>query len=124
MSCVRVFLPRLYVVAQGSALAAFITWQDFRPVLCVAQVQIMASWWADAASSFVVFDEMVGLPTSEFAKGAEWRAKILHLLSLLHAVSIQYLLHNDAERTQLEVLGKLRCFRTRVLCSIGKPVSH
>ncbi|PHJ24332.1 bestrophin [Cystoisospora suis] len=85
------------------------------PVFSYRQVQTMASWWADAASSFVVFDEMVGVPTGEFAKGAEWRAKILHLLSLLHAVSIQYLLHNDAERTQLEVLGGMDAFQAKLL---------
>ncbi|EPR58140.1 hypothetical protein TGME49_319620 [Toxoplasma gondii ME49] len=80
-----------------------------------SQVQIMASWWADAASSFVALDEMTGIAKGEFAWGADWRGKILHLLSLLHAVSIQYLLHNDAEKTQLEVLGGMDTFEAKLL---------
>ncbi|PFH36231.1 hypothetical protein BESB_044230 [Besnoitia besnoiti] len=80
-----------------------------------SHVQTMASWWADAASSFVAFDEMHGRSIGEFAWGADWRARMLHLLSLLHAVSIQYLLHNDAERTQLEVLGGMDAFEAKLL---------
>nr|CEL65198.1 TPA: hypothetical protein BN1204_010540 [Neospora caninum Liverpool] len=80
-----------------------------------SQVQIMASWWADAASTFVALDEMTGIAKGEYAWGADWRGKILHLLSLLHAVSIQYLLHNDAEKTQLEVLGGMDAFEAKLL---------
>lgn len=96
----------------------------------------MSSYWADALSHVVAFDELtmfmnnnsqqekqdmkgplVHLPSAiggwknasvsseAFEDCIQFRAQMLHLFSLLHAVCIQYLLHRDGRGTRLEILG-------------------
>eukprot|EP00922_Rhytidocystis_sp_ex-Travisia-forbesii_P009312 GHVS01013574.1.p1 GENE.GHVS01013574.1~~GHVS01013574.1.p1 ORF type:complete len:741 (-),score=130.07 GHVS01013574.1:3509-5731(-) len=72
------------------------------------QVQQMASYWGDAVSQYMAFDEVCRLVPKQplpSIDGPTWRARIIHLVSLLHAVCVQYLLHEGASGTQLEVLG-------------------
>lgn len=78
----------------------------------------MSSYWADAASHLAAFDEltMLALPaagqeqiatqaSSVAAECYKFRAKMLHYFSLLHGVSIHYLLSGDARGCKLEILG-------------------
>ncbi|KAF8822298.1 hypothetical protein IE077_004031 [Cardiosporidium cionae] len=67
-------------------------------------VQTMASYWGDLISQLIIFDEQNVKPEM-IADGSAWRAKIAHLVSLLHAVSIQYLLNRYSNCVELEVLG-------------------
>eukprot|EP00923_Selenidium_pygospionis_P016673 GHVN01029263.1.p1 GENE.GHVN01029263.1~~GHVN01029263.1.p1 ORF type:complete len:321 (+),score=23.28 GHVN01029263.1:352-1314(+) len=72
------------------------------------RIQGMASSWCDAATQFIAFDELGNYgkkrarryrPTLE---GSAFRARLLHLISLLHATAMSYMLKRGAD---FEVLG-------------------
>eukprot|EP00918_Siedleckia_nematoides_P105524 GHVU01230421.1.p1 GENE.GHVU01230421.1~~GHVU01230421.1.p1 ORF type:complete len:383 (-),score=42.05 GHVU01230421.1:799-1947(-) len=91
------------------------------------QVEAMSSSWCDAMSQIVSFSEILDVDKSTGIYeasdvGATWRARILHLFSLLHAMCIRYLLndtaHDRATRDShaLELLGGVSRSELEQLC--------
>eukprot|EP01071_Lankesteria_metandrocarpae_P010669 Lankesteria_metandrocarpae@DN5363_c0_g1_i8.p1 len=90
------------------------------------QLQSMAAYWGDAAAHVLAFDRCKGAPQellcpgfieeaedpprrtedySAFIRRVAWQAKMVHLFSLLHAVSLSYLLNSKKDNVEIEVLG-------------------